>query len=140
MDVIFGLLSLFLVFFLVIKNLNKYFVPTPAEGRERERVNPSHFQWVLSVPGGGGSGWVKLRFQQQAQKIWHAAILETILSMHSKLTEKQQKLLNNIAVCSLIFFIIYLLTFASNCLSRHIINQKFKRVQQNTTAESTCTT
>ena len=52
MDVIFGLLSLFLVFFLVIKNVNKYFVPTPTEGRER--VNHSHFQWVLSVPGGGG--------------------------------------------------------------------------------------
>jgi len=52
MDVIFGLLSLFLVFFLVIKNLNKYFVPTPAEGREK--VNHSHFQWVFSVRGGGG--------------------------------------------------------------------------------------
>ena len=46
----FWLLSLFLVFFLVIKNLNKYFVPTPAEGREK--VNHSHFQWILSVGGG----------------------------------------------------------------------------------------
>ena len=116
MDVIFGLLSLFLVFFLVIKNLNKYFVPTPAEGRER--VNHSHFQWILSVPGGG----VKLRFQQQAQTL-HAAISERILSTHSKLTETHEKTTETHEYCGMfINLFYYLFIFASYCLSIHIIS------------------
>ena len=98
MDVIFGLLSLCLVFFLVIKNLNKYFVPTPAEGREKG--------WTIHIFNGFWVYWggEKLRFQQQAQTL-HAAISERILSMHSKLTETHEKTtkMHESSICVIIY-------------------------------------